>query len=164
MNQYGPAIVLGCLIGAAILLDDVITPSVPTRLMSIEAREVSTLHTEPHVRLHTEPHVTLHTEPHVRMSIQKSKANAAATSKDIEIVVITDQAPVGEDDHSAVNIGGLATAEIADAVIAIVDKAREDGTPLSPDALKAAVMASMNSVEPNSAIEVNIDVEQAPRP
>jgi hypothetical protein len=156
MNQYGPAIVLGCLIGAAILLDDVITPSVPTRLMSIEAREVSTLHTEPHVRLHT--------EPHVRMSIQKSKANAAATSKDIEIVVITDQAPVGEDDHSAVNIGGLATAEIADAVIAIVDKAREDGTPLSPDALKAAVMASMNSVEPNSAIEVNIDVEQAPRP
>jgi hypothetical protein len=148
MNQYGPAIVLGCLIGAAILLDDVITPSVPTRLMSIEAREVS----------------TLHTEPHVRMSIQKSKANAAATSKDIEIVVITDQAPVGEDDHSAVNIGGLATAEIADAVIAIVDKAREDGTPLSPDALKAAVMASMNSVEPNSAIEVNIDVEQAPRP
>jgi hypothetical protein len=148
MNQYGPAIVLGCLIGASILLDDVITPSVPTRLMSIEAREVS----------------TLHTEPHVRMSIQKSKANAAATSKDIEIVVITDQAPVGEDDHSAVNIGGLATAQIADAVIAIVDKAREDGTPLSPDALKAAVMASMNSVEPNSAIEVNIDVEQAPRP
>ena len=148
MNQYGPAVVLGCLIGAAILLDDVITPSVPTRLMSLEAREVS----------------TLHTEPHVKMSIQKSKENAAAASKDIEIVVITDQAPVGEDDHGAVNIDGVATAEIADAVRAIVDKAREDGTPISPDALKAAVMASMNSVEPNSAIEVNIDVEQAPRP
>ena len=148
MNQYGPAVVLGCLIGAAILLDDVITPSVPTRLMSLEAREVS----------------TLHTEPHVKMSIQKSKENAAAASKDIEIVVITDQAPVGEDDHGAVNIDGLATAEIADAVRAIVDKAREDGTPISPDALKAAVMASINSVEPHSAIEVNIDVEQAPRP
>ncbi len=148
MNQYGPAVVLGCLIGAAILLDDVITPSVPTRLMSLEAREVS----------------TLHTEPHVKMSIQKSKENAAAASKDIEIVVITDQAPVGEDDHGAVNIDGVATAEIADAVRAIVDKAREDGTPISPDALKAAVMASINSVEPNSAIEVNIDVEQAPRP
>ena len=164
MNQYGPAIVLGCLVGAAILLDDVITPSVPTRLMSIEAREVSTLHTEPHVRLHTEPHVTLHTEPHVRMSIQKSKANAAATSKDIEIVVITDQAPVAEAGLVAVTVDGLATAKIAGAVRAVVDKAREDGTPLSPDALKAAVMASMNSVEPNSAIEVNIDVEQAPRP
>lgn len=148
MNQYGPAVVLGCLIGAAILLDDVITPSVPTRLMSLEAREVS----------------TLHTEPHVKMSIQKSKENAAAASKDIEIVVITDQAPVGEDDHGAVNIDGVATAEIADAVRAIVDKAREDGTPISPDALKAAVMASINSVEPHSAIEVNIDVEQAPRP
>ena len=148
MNQYGPAVVLGCLIGAAILLDDVITPSVPTRLMSLEAREVS----------------TLHTEPHVKMSIQKSKENAAAASKDIEIVVITDQAPVGEDDHGAVNIDGVATAEIADAVRAIVDKAREDGTPISPEALKAAVMASINSVEPNSAIEVNIDVEQAPRP
>ena len=148
MNQYGPAVVLGCLIGAAILLDDVITPSVPTRLMSLEAREVS----------------TLHTEPHVKMSIQKSKENAAAASKDIEIVVITDQAPVGEDDHGAVNIDGVATAEIADAVRAIVDKAPEDGTPISPDALKAAVMASMDSVEPNSAIEVNIDVEQAPRP
>ncbi|MGI9300255.1 MAG: hypothetical protein ACR2PD_07455 [Luminiphilus sp.] len=148
MNQYGPAVVLGCLIGAAILLDDVITPSVPTRLMSLEAREVS----------------TLHTEPHVKMSIQKSKENAAAASKDIEIVVITDQAPVGEDDHGAVNIDGVATAEIADAVRAIVDKAREDGTPISPDALKAAVMASISSVEPNSAIEVNIDVEQAPRP
>ena len=148
MSQYGPAVVLGCLIGAAILLDDVITPSQPTRLMSLEAREVS----------------TLHTEPHVKMSIQKSKANDAAASKDIEIIVITDQAPVGEDDHSAVNVDGLATAEIADAVRGIVDKAREDGTPLSPGALKAAVMASMNSVEPNSAIEVNIDVEQAPRP
>ena len=143
MNQYGPAVFLGCLIGAAILLDDVITPSVPTRLMSLEAREVS----------------TLHTEPHVKMSIQKSKENAAAASKHIEIVVITDQAPVGEDDHGAVNIDGVATAEIADAVRAIVDKAREDGTPISPDALKAAVMASMDSVEPNSAIEVNIDVE-----
>ena len=97
MNQYGPAVVLGCLIGAAIILDDVITPSVPTRLMSIEARDVS----------------TLHTEPHVKMSIQKSKENAAAASKDIEIVVITDQAPVGEDDHGAVNINGVATAEIA---------------------------------------------------
>ena len=148
MSQYGPAVVLGCLIGTAILLDDVITPSQPTRLMSLEAREVS----------------TLHTEPHVKMSIQKSKENAAAASKDIEIVVITDQAPVGEDDHGAVNIDGVATAEIADAVRAIVDKAREDGTPISPDALKAAVMASINSVEPNSAIEVNIDVEQAPRP
>ena len=148
MNQYGPAVVLGCLIGAAILLDDFITPSVPTRLMSLEAREVS----------------TLHTEPHVKMSIQKSKENAAAASKDIEIVVITDQAPVGEDDYGAVNIDGVATPEIADAVRAIVDKAREDGTPISPDALKAAVMASINSVEPNSAIEVNIDVEQAPRP
>ena len=51
MNQYGPAIVLGCLIGGAILLDDVITPSVPTRLMSIEAREVSSLHTEPHAKM-----------------------------------------------------------------------------------------------------------------
>ena len=148
MSQYGPAVVLGCLIGTAILLDDVITPSQPTRLMSLEAREVS----------------TLHTAPHVKMSIQKSKENAAAASKDIEIVVITDQAPVGEDDHGAVNIDGVATAEIADAVRAIVDKAREDGTPISPDALKAAVMASINSVEPNSAIEVNIDVEQAPRP
>ena len=69
-----------------------------------------------------------------------------------------------EGSHGAVNVDGLATAEIADAVRAIVDKAREDGTPISPDALKAAVMASINSVEPNSAIEVNIDVEQAPRP
>ena len=148
MNQYGPAIVLGCLIGGAILLDDVITPSVPTRLMSLEAREVS----------------SLHTEPHVKMSIQKSKANAGAASKDIEFVVVTDQAPVAEDGLVAVTVDGLATAKIADAVRAVVDKAREDGTPLSPDALKAAVMASMNSVEPNSAIEVNIDVEQAPRP
>jgi len=148
MNQYGPAIVLGCLIGAAILLDDVITPSVPTRLMSIEAREVS----------------TLHTEPHAKMLIQKSKATAGAASKNIEIVVITDQAPVAEAGLVAVTVDGLATAKIAGAVRAVVDKAREDGTPLSPDALKAAVMASMNSVEPNSAIEVNIDVEQAPRP
>ena len=148
MNQYGPAIVLGCLIGGAILLDDVITPSVPTRLMSIEAGEVS----------------ALHTEPHAKMLIQKSKANTAAASKDIEFVVVTDQAPVAEDGLVAVTVDGLATAKIADAVRAVVDKAREDGTPLSPDTLKAAVMASMNSVEQNSAIEVNIDVEQAPRP
>ena len=123
MNQYGPAVVLGCLIGAAILLDDVITPSVPTRLMSLEAREVS----------------TLHTEPHVKMSIQKSKANAGAASKDIEFVVVTDPATVAEDGLVAVTVDGLATAKIAGAVRAVVDKAREDGTPISPDALKAAL-------------------------
>ena len=148
MNQYGPAVVLGCLIGTAIILDDVITPSVPTRLMSIEARDVS----------------TLHTEPHVKMSIQKNKASAAAASKGIEIIVITDQAPVVESSHGAVNVDGLTTAQIADAGSAIVDKAREDSTPLSPDALKAAVMASLNRVEPNSTVEVNIEVEHAPRP
>ena len=32
------------------------------------------------------------------------------------------------------------------------------------DALKAAVMASLNRVEPNSTVEVNIEVEHAPRP
>ena len=148
MNQYGPAIVLGCLVGAAILLDDVITPSVPTRLMSIEAREVS----------------TLHTEPHAKMLIQKSKATAGAASKNIEIVVITDQAPVAEAGLVAVTVDGLATAKIAGAVRAVVDKAREDGTPLSPDAVKAAVMTSLTDAEANSAIEINIDVEQAPRP
>jgi hypothetical protein len=148
MNQYGPAIVLGCLIGAAILLDDVITPSVPTRLMSIEARELS----------------TLHTEPHAKMLIQKSKATAGAASKNIEIVVITDQAPVAEDGLVAVTVDGLATAKIAGAVRAVVDKAREDGTPLSPDAVKAAVMTSLTDAEANSAIEINIEVEQAPRP
>ena len=148
MNQYGPAIVLGCLIGAAILLDDVITPSVPTRLMSIEARELS----------------TLHTEPHAKMLIQKSKATAGAASKNIEIVVITDQAPVAEAGLVAVTVDGLATAKIAGAVRAVVDKAREDGTPLSPDAVKAAVMTSLTDAEANSAIEINIEVEQAPRP
>jgi hypothetical protein len=148
MNQYGPAIVLGCLIGAAILLDDVITPSVPTRLMSIETREVS----------------ALHTEPHAKMLIQKRKANTAAASKDIEFVVVTDQAPVAEDGLVAVTVDGLATAKIADAVRAVVDKAREDGTPLSPDAVKATVMTSLTDAEANSAIEINIEVEQAPRP
>ena len=148
MNQYGPAIVLGCLIGAAILLDDVITPSVPTRLMSIEARELS----------------TLHTEPHAKMLIQKSKATAGAASKNIEIVVITDQAPVAEAGLVAVTVDGLATAKIAGAVRAVVDKAREDGTPLSPDAVKAAVMTSLTDAEANSAIEINIEVEQAPSP
>ena len=69
-----------------------------------------------------------------------------------------------EGSHGAVNVDGLATAKIADAVRAIVDKAREDGTPLSPDAVKAAVMTSLTNAEANSAIEVNIDVEHAPRP
>jgi hypothetical protein len=71
---------------------------------------------------------------------------------------------VGESSHGAVNVDGLTAAQIADAVRAIVDKAREDSTPLSPDALKAAVMASLNRVEPNSTVEVNIEVEHAPRP
>ena len=71
---------------------------------------------------------------------------------------------MGEGSHGAVNVDGLATAEIADAVRANVDKAREDDTPPSPDALKATFMASLNNAEPNSTIEVNIDVEHAPRP
>mgnify|MGYP001250646930 CR=1 FL=1 len=148
MNQYGPAIVLGGLIGAAILLDDVITPSAPTRLMRIEARELS----------------TLHAEPHAKISIQKSKANAAAASKDVEIVVVSDQAPVVEGRHVGVDVDGLETAEIVDVVRAVVDKAREDGTLLSPDALKAAVMTSLTDSEANSTIEIKIEVDQAPHP
>ena len=78
-------------------------------------------------------------------------------------VVVTNQAPVAEDGLVAVTVDGLATAKIADAVRAVVDKAREDGTPLSPDAVKAAVMTSLTDAEANSAIDINIEVEQAPR-
>ena len=40
MNQYGPALVVGLLIGGAILLDDVITPRHPHPAMMIEAHEM----------------------------------------------------------------------------------------------------------------------------
>ena len=49
-------------------------------------------------------------------------------------------------------------------VRAVVDKAREDGTLLSPDALKAAVMTSLTDSEANSTIEIKIEVDQAPHP
>ena len=40
MNQYGPALVVGLLIGGAILLDDVITPRHPHPAMMIEAHDM----------------------------------------------------------------------------------------------------------------------------
>ena len=71
MNQYGPALVLGLLIGGAILLDDVITPRHPNPTMMIEAHPQGPV---PLIRKEMRIGVSGHDDmgPHKKISIQKN--------------------------------------------------------------------------------------------
>ena len=70
MNQYGPAIVVGVLIGGAILLDDFVRPHPPMPPMMVEAIEMGEM---PFITedIH-ELHITPDDDTESKVWIQKS--------------------------------------------------------------------------------------------
>ena len=88
MNQYGPALVVGLLIGGAILLDDVITPRHPHPAMMIEAHDMGPM---PMIRkeMRIGTPVTRRWAPQ-KVWIQKSGDDVIEMSEEMEIIVLAD--------------------------------------------------------------------------
>lgn len=162
MNQYGPALVVGLLIGGAILLDDVITPRHPHPAMMIEAHDMGPL---PMIR--KEMRIGDPGEqdmgPHKKVWIQKSGDGVIEMSEQMEIIVLADDSDPTEDVTLVeVHVDGESTTGLANTVKAIVEKARAEGRKPSPEELRAAIRDSMGSTDEPKSVDVEIQIEEAP--
>ena len=162
MNQYGPALVVGLLIGGAILLDDVITPRHPHPAMMIEAHDMGHM---PMIR--KEIRIGDPGEegvgPHKKIWIQKSGDDVIEMSEEMEIIVLADDSePTKDITLVEVHVDGESKRDLGDTVKAIVEKARAEGRKPSPEELRAAIRDSMGSTDEPKSVDVEIQIEEAP--
>ena len=162
MNQYGPALVVGLLIGGAILLDDVITPRPPHPAMMIEAHDMGSM---PMIRKEMRiggPGAS-DMGPHKKIWIQKNGDDIVEMSEEMEIIVLAGGSDATEDVTLVeVHVDGESKSDLGDAVKAIVEKARAEGRKPSPEELRAAIRDAVgNGSEPKS-VAVDIQIEETP--
>ena len=160
MNQYGPALVVGLLIGGAILLDDVITPRHPHPAMMIEAHDMGPM-------IRKEMRIGSPGEqdegPHKKVWIQKSGDGVIEMSEEMEIIVLADDSDVTKDVTLVeVHVDGESKSDLGDAVKAIVEKARAEGRKPSPEELRAAIRGAMGSADEPKSVDVEIQIEKSP--
>ena len=162
MNQYGPALVVGLLIGGAILLDDVITPRHPHPAMMIEAHDMSSL---PMIRKEMRiggPGAS-DIGPHKKIWIQKNGDDVVEMSEEMEIIVLADDHDTTEDVTIVeVHVDGESKSDLGNAVKAIVEKARAEGRKPSPEELRAAIRGAMGNANEPKSVDVEIQIEEAP--
>ena len=157
MNQYGPAIVVGVLIGGAILLDDFVRPHPPMPPMTVEAIEMGEM---PFIAedIH-EFHMAPDGDTESKIWIHKS-ADGDVTEK-MKIAVLADDADIAEGvTMIKVKVDGSATADLGDKVKALVEQARKQGRKPSPEELKAIVAETVGTAGADAAVEVEVDVEE----
>ena len=162
MNQYGPALVVGLLIGGAILLDDVITPRHPHPAMMIEAYDMGSM---PMIRkeMRIGGPGEQDTGPHKQVWIQKSGDDVIEMREEMEIIVLADDSDVTKDVTLVeVHVDGESKSDLGDTVKAIVEKARAEGRKPSPDELRAAIRSAMGSTDEPTSVDVEIQIEKAP--
>ena len=162
MNQYGPALVVGLLIGGAILFDDVITPRHPHPVMMIEAHDMGPI---PMIRkeMRIAGPGEQDTGPHKQVWLQKSGDDVIEMSEEMEIIVLADDSDVTKDVTLVeVHVDGESKSDLGDAVKAIVEKARAEGRKPSPDELRAAIRSAMDSTNEPKSVDVEIQIEEAP--
>ena len=162
MNQYGPALVVGLLIGGAILFDDVITPRHPHPAMMIEAHDMG-----PMSMIRKEMRIGGPGEqdmgPHKKVWIQKSGDGVIEMSEEMEIIVLADDSDVTKDVTLVeVHVDGESKSDLGDAVKAIVEKARAEGRKPSPEELRAAIRGAMGSADEPKSVDVEIQIEKSP--
>ena len=160
MNQYGPALVVGLLIGGAILLDDVITPRHPHPAMMIEAHDMGPM-------IRKEMRIggpgEQDTGPHKKVWIQKSGDGVIEMSEEMEIIVLADDSGGTKDVTLVeVHVDGESKSDLGDAVKAIVEKARAEGRKPSPEELRAAIRGAMGSADEPKSVDVEIQIEKSP--
>lgn len=157
MNQYGPAIVVGVLIGGAILFDDYVRPHPPMPPMMVEAIEMGEM---PFITedIH-EFHIAPDGDTKSKVWVHKS-ADSDVTGK-IKIAVLADDADIAEGlTMIKVKVDGTATADLGDKVKALVEQARKEGRKPTPDELKAIVAETLGSAGADAAVEVEVEVEE----
>jgi hypothetical protein len=157
MNQYGPAIVVGVLIGGAILFDDYVRPHPPMPPMMVEAIEMGEL---PFITedIH-EFHMAPDGDKESKIWIHKSADGDIAEK--MQIAVIADDADIAEGvTMIKVKVDGTATADLGDKVKALVEQARKEGRKPSPEELKAIVTETLGTAGADAAVEVEVDVEE----
>ena len=163
MNQYGPALVLGLLIGGAILLDDVITPRHPNPTMMIEAHPQGPV---PLIRKEMRIGGSGHDDmgPHKKIWIQKSGDDVIEMNEEMEIIVFPDDSDETEEITIVeVHVDGESKSDqIQHVVKAIVEKARAEGRKPSPEELQAAIRGAMGSGNEPKSVDVEIQIEEAP--
>jgi hypothetical protein len=162
MNQYGPALVVGLLIGGAILLDDVITPRHPHPAMMIEAHDMG-----PTPMIRKEMRVGIPGDedmsPHKKIWIQKSGDDVIEMSEEMEIIVLADDSDATDDVTLVeVHVDGESKSDLGNTVKAIVEKARAEGRKPSPEELRAAIRAAMGSGNEPKSVDVEIQIEESP--
>ena len=116
MNQYGPAVVVGVLIGGAILFDDYVRPHPPMPPMMVEAIEMGEM---PFITedIH-EFHMAPDGETESKIWIHKSADGDIAEK--MQIAVIADDADIAEGvTMIKVKVDGTATADLGDKVKAL---------------------------------------------
>ena len=145
---YGPALLLGVLIGGAILMDDVITPErngAPPRMPMFhhgdgEADMKPLAANEDHKVWVIKTDEASEHEIHQEVKIQVESDDVTAESQELMISVSIDA-----DDKPA--------GDIAAAVAAVVEAARADGREPNEAEIEAAVTATIGQVED---IDINI--------
>lgn len=157
MNQYGPAIVVGVLIGGAILLDDYVRPHPPIPPVMVEAIEMGDMPFFPK-DIH-ELEMAPDGDTQSKVWIHKS-ADGDVTEK-MQITVLADDAEVTEGvTMIKVKVDGTATQDLASKVTALIDQARKEGRKPSPEELKAIVAETLGAGDAGATVEVEVDVEE----
>ena len=162
MNQYGPALVIGLLIGGAILLDDVITPRHPHPAMMIETHDMGPM---PMIRkeMRIDGPGKQNVGPHKKVWIQKSGDGVIEMSEEMEIIVLADDSDSTKDVTLVeVHVDGESKSDLGNAVKTIVEKARAEGRKPSPEELRAAIRGVMGSADEPKSVDVEIQIEKSP--
>ena len=162
MSQYGPALVVGLLIGGAILLDDVITPRHPHPAMMIEAHDMGPL---PMIRkeMRISGPGDQDDGSHKKVWIQKSGDGVIEMSEGMEIIVLADDSDSTKDVTLVeVRVDGESKSDLGDTVKAIVEKARAEGRKPSPDELRAAITDALGKGNEPKSVDVEIQIEESP--
>ena len=162
MNQYGPALVVGLLIGGAILFDDVITPRHPHPAMMIEAHDMGPI---PMIRkeMRIGGPGEQDTGPHKQVWIQKSGDDVIEMREEMEIIVLADDSDVTKDVTLVeVHVDGESKSDLGAIVQAGVAKARAEGRKPSPDELRAAIRGAMGSGNEPTSVAIEVQIEAAP--
>lgn len=154
MNQYGPAIIVGVLIGGAILFDDYVRPHPPMPSMMVEAIEMGEM---PFI---TEDIHALHIAPDgdTESKIWIHKSPDGEFKEKIQIAVLTDDAEVSEGvTMMKVKVDGTATADLGEKVKALVQQAHKEGRKPSPEEFKAIVTETLGTGSANAEIELEVE-------
>lgn len=157
MNQYGPALVVGVLIGGAILFDDFVRPHPPMPPLMVETLEMGEM---PFI---TEDIQALQMAPDedTQSRIWVHKSADGDITESMQIAVLADDAEISEGvTMIKVKVDGTATADLGEKVKGLVQQARKEGRKLRPEELKAIVTETFGSESADAALEVEVEVEE----